>query len=113
MEPARIVEAMEVWLEVHVHPLDPLLPGYIYRQLYQPTTDPPTTKNGVHRGIQDEGVDTPDPSQVDEADKLASPESADVAQAVLQDRLEVILSMPRPRRLEQVVQLAVRHGNVH
>jgi hypothetical protein len=33
-ETALIVELTKVRIEVHVHPLDPTLPGHLYGQLY-------------------------------------------------------------------------------
>jgi len=98
---------------VGVHPLHPTLSGHLYGQLYQPTTDSPTTDVGVHRGVKNEGVDTSVPGQVDEADRFVSPPSADVAQAAPKDRLEVPPLKPLPRGREQVVKSAVCHGRIH
>jgi hypothetical protein len=50
-ETALIVELTKVPIEVHVHPLDPTLPGHLYGQLYQPTTHSATTDVRVHRGV--------------------------------------------------------------
>jgi hypothetical protein len=50
-ETALIVELTKVRFEVHMHPLHPTLPAYLYSQLYQPTTDSATTDVRVHRGV--------------------------------------------------------------
>jgi hypothetical protein len=74
-----------VILEVDVQPLAARRPGFAGGDGDQPGTDPVMLGAFGHQGVENEGVDTPVPGDVDEAREAVGVPGADPAQAVLGD----------------------------
>ena len=96
--------------EVDVQPLAARRAGTIRGDNYELCPDPAAADSGGHESVEQEGVDTPVPGNVDEARKLAVFPRADPAQAVPAHlALPVIIQEPVTEAVSmQGVQLGVR-----
>ena len=68
--------------EVDVQPLAACRTSAVGGGSYEPCPDPASADPGSRQGVEEEGLDTPVPGNVDEAHKLAVFPRADPAQTV-------------------------------
>src|SRR6202020_1184081 len=109
-EPAAAeIERPQMIIEVDVQPLAARRAGTIRGDSYELCPDPVPADPGGHESVEQEGVDTPVPGNVDKARELAVIPRADPAQAVPAHlALPVIIQEPVTEALSmQGIQLGV------